>query len=240
MAEPTNKLKKIRRSMHSLVTELSLIVRDLYIASYRKRLLSKTTANAMNWNPGPYWDGGTTSLGAERPNVWPGAASFVIKRQLPVGEFVRFVVFDWTMRPQPNHLKSPAAATAFFDQDDLRRRTARQDMLLAFQHQQDAAAHATDFYYSMAKRGFGSTEGAVIRKMVLRDEEYDLTSLFRYCSAMESGLTEIAEEYYSAALVQYLVACRSYDTLWGDWIPDRLKRASARLRDMLGVKENHG
>lgn len=217
--------------MHSVIEEVAGLLRDMYIERFRE--YQTRFRGRSNWTPGAWWDGGEVK-GKNRPNIWAKAASFIIRRHLPLAEFVHFVVFDWRDRPAPNHLCSEAAAQDFLARRNVRRLTSLRHIELAFEHQKHAAQAAADFYRELAQAGYGSESPQCLREMVLLDESRDLTALFRYCLAVHEGHDDVAEKYLPAALMQYLSDASAYDKVWKDWIPEILSEASGRLRKLVG------
>jgi hypothetical protein len=69
--------------------------------------------------------------------------------------------------------------------------------------------------YSKKMTGYGDNALAA----VLADISVSLSALFRYCVACASGLREQAEDFETAAGLQYLEEPYSYDVSWGPVLP---------------------
>ena len=64
---------------------------------------------------------------------------------------------------------------------------------------------------------------------VLRDEDQDYDALFVYVTAKLRGLP-FADDYFKSALIQYLLSVH-YDAIYGDLIPEELKREAALIKE---------
>lgn len=218
------------RSKYSALEEFSWAVREAYINQmhHRETILKGT----HQWRPGAWWDGGVVK-GQRRCNIWIKAAEFIFRHQLPLIEYVNFVVMYWTDRPAPNHLCSPKAAKAFHSSEVGRDQLAQQQIALALDHQEYMLHEALDRYEEYSEFGWVPKDPKKILWMILADEKIELTALFRYCSAATEGFDDLVKKFNFPALAQYLTDCDEYDEIWGDWIPEKFRRVKQNMQRLL-------
>lgn len=222
------KRRKVRRvrSSHSVIEDLSGMIKTVYIEAYRRR--ESAIKGRSNWSPGDWWNGGTVR-GIKRPNIWDRAARFVLQNRLPVLPFVSFAVFECSTRalPRPTHLVSKSVL-ASFRQSERDIKQSRESIVVAFAGQRHALSLALDWYDDAKELGIPFTEEE-IKRQVLLDTGVQMSALFRYCLAESEGLGDLASDLFTAAVLQYMSAPKVYAGVWGEWIPTRFREEAQQL-----------
>ncbi len=219
------KVKRVR-STHSVIEDLSGMIKTVYTEAYRRR--ESAIKGRSNWTPGDWWNGGVVR-GVKRPNIWDRAARFVLQHRLSVLPFVSFAVFEFSKRalPRPTHLVSKPVLESF-RQSEQDIKQSRESIVVAFDGQRHALALALDWYDDAKELGIPFTDEE-IKRQVLLDTGVQMSALFRYCLAESEGLTDLASDLFTAAVLQFMSAPKAYAGVWGEWIPVRFREEAQQL-----------
>ena len=218
-----------QRSLYAISEELSESVKAIFVECYRQR--ESALRGQCSWEPGIWWNGGRTRRGVVRPNIWRLGAKFIIKHELPVFQFIYYVVFDYNTRalPKPTLLISKTVAARYRHISHDGEQVLVQ-VQAEFGMQQEALEFAVSWYDDAEECGLEiGIDAAEIKRRVLMDTSTSLSALFRYCLAVNEEFGDIAKQYYDAALIQYVPLSRVYDCVWKDWIPDVFRMDADKL-----------
>lgn len=217
----------VRRSLYSVVDDLSEAIKAIYTECFRRREFA--LRGSSDWTPGPWWNGGVVR-GTRRPNMWKRVAKFMLDNELPLLPFIRFAVFDFNKRalPKPTLLASKVVAEKYRIVTKASESNMRQ-VQVEFDMQQQALRLALSWYDEAEGCGFEFEDDAEIKRRVLLDASTSMSALFRYCLAVAERLDGIVEHFYSAALIQYATTPKVYDIVWKEWIPAAFKEDARNL-----------
>lgn len=214
-----------------LLEDLSQQVRQTYV-DCRRKIEEERKGVPSHYQSCARWDGvrtrkeDTTQL---QPPVWPKIVRFALSHGLDPVQYVSDMMFILSVRkicPMPPQLHGRWAEDVYFQAfpKDLRQQSVED----AFQAQRVAlSCKITDF------TGLPGWTFEKIRRHVITDPDVQLSALFRYCCAVEAGLTDVAARYRAAALRQYSLNSDAYDAVWGAWLPDEVKASGRRLKERI-------
>jgi hypothetical protein len=168
--EPAAQIANGRRAL------LAALIRELY---YRERRLTSPKESNAGRTRVPNWDGGTTSTGAQKKNIWPDIADIVIQHRMDPWVFVRLQFSSGrdnpALVPEPSVLKTDLAVERYqaFMADVVPR--------LASEYRNSCVSLATRLR-ELERLKDVTPERRLIT--ALHDESnVHAPSLFRYCSA---------------------------------------------------------
>ena len=200
-------------------------IRELY-CEQRNLWHYQVQGRETNWGAVPMarYDGGVDEMGRNWGNVWDEIALFVCKRKVNYASFVRAQFSVVRKRPiDPFQLKSDKAYDLYLSTAQ----SSSSNLASLFALQREVFQRETS---KLARRKVTHKwDDNQIFRAVLGNRLLRMSALFRYCLAVNLGYESIAETFHLQALEQYLVDAKIYDSVWGAWIPDALKREAASL-----------
>jgi hypothetical protein len=204
--------------------ELAALIRAVWVEEYRAHR-QRATGRPSGYTPGPSWDGGRDASGRDHKPLWPRVADFVIRNEVTdPAAFVRAQFPPGLTRPPyPNLLTT---AQALLNYREFRPRLV-EGLRLALASQ----AHEFRRKAASACTLYGRSRRAL--EHVLGDANAGLSALFRFAVARREGLEDECRVWLPLARAQYLSAPSDYDEVWGDVIPEEVKRP-------LGEEALHG
>lgn len=204
------------------ILDLGEHVRDLYIRERRSfSSIKGKYISGKGYLPGPQWDGGKNSAGHNRTPIWPKIALFIAEKKLDPLKFIR-ASFEYASRypPEPNFLLSDTALKRYYM---LCETGGKLDLATAAQLQKELLK--ANLYKYIGMQDWTQEE---VLATVLLDETVEMGPLFRYSMASKFKLPTIQNEYFNAAVFEYMRDQDAYDAQWADIIPsDFSKTATA-------------
>ncbi len=192
-------------------------------AEERRRFELRTTGVASDWGNRHMcrWDGGVANDGKHYNPVWPRIAALCDKYNLVPDLLVR-AMFHNRMQypPEPSQAVGNEAISRYrlFTSASTRlERTA--DIRSAFGCDKSLSTAEV----ARQKKYFKRDEAGAWR-ITLVTMTVNLSPLFRYCVACNQGWDDIAMQFQSPAMRQYLQNADLYDEVWGEYIPENLKK----------------
>jgi len=200
--------------------ELAARLRAAYIRE-RRLFEQRLTGRPSQYNSSVHWDGGRGKNGSVRQSIWPKVARFVQQYQLDPEAFIRhqFVLGEGQHVILPNQLYNADALRRHREQADLERKV----LAAAFGSQQETLRKSVQAAQEMSDLAGYKLSPRDLQLSVLLNESLPLSALFRYCLAYSEGLAKVAAIYKEAAARQYMRNSRTYDLVWGSWIPEEFK-----------------
>lgn len=175
------------------------------------------------YTPSKSVDGGTTSLGRTFEPIWPKLLKWLTEAKVTnIPLYMRSVLHNWKGTPQalhPNILMRPSSLEIY--KDTIKRLVG--DMRLSLQIQTNIAVSNLNRYKEL--HSWDADKAS--REMI--DSQVGLSSLFRFCWAAKFNYEDVAAQYRDAALMQYSVASEDYNKIWGDFIPEELRRSDVEV-----------
>lgn len=206
--------KPTRRARYSVIRELADKARDAYLAV------------RSDWLPGA---GPVSSRVLQRwSSTWEKMANFFLANG--IRDYQLFIRWQFeSQRNQscclaPDHCYGPAALSRWrVREQNLSARI--EELALSRQLQQTYLVREfSRICESIDTKPVSATH---LDEMVLFSEDSRLSSLFRYCVAVEAGYSRVSESFFVAATSQYATDAEAYDAAWGDWIPDNIRERYA-------------
>lgn len=209
----SNTKPTIRLARHDVVQMLGAGIREVFVAEMRKKQI--LAAKPPTYRVGGRWD-------------WDKIADFLLRRNLPVVPWVRFVV-NYCNRTQPNHLFSPKIYGIYLETADDREHEVEEEMRQELEGFKSTVQVQLQNILDAVEDGDADqmSEEDVICA-VLCDSVQPLSWLFRYCWAASRGMQDVMDEYRAAAACEYLFAPDYYDQIWGTWLPTEFTRMVRR------------
>lgn len=201
-----------------LLQAYAAAIREAY-CSTRNRWHQMNEGIDSDWggHPLPRYDGGMDSAGRMHRSIWERIARFIIEKRVSPIRYIeaqfRSVVGT---PPEPGSLCSEFAYRRYEGHNQAE--VSVLSRLFKFQKEK-LALESVKF---CALRTMGWTDRDVC-SAVLQNTQVEMSALFRYCEAVRVGLDDVAEEFQTAASIQYLASPEAYDEVWGDYIPVHLK-----------------
>jgi hypothetical protein len=215
------------KEMAELFTERT---RTAYIEK-RRHYESQTQFKKQDWfktfQPPAWWDGKAKrrfSDHAPPMPLWPKFAKSLFERHLDPVEYVQQVFIVASMSSQiiePGLMTSDKAFGMYWRYQDLELSVgdARQDMI-SQQRTLDSRI--------MTLRAQPGWTAERMKVAILRDDNLQLSALFRSCTAKRHGLPGVAAFYWRLSLFQYFLGMDAYDEAWGDFIPIEFREEARR------------
>jgi hypothetical protein len=209
----SNSKPAIHLARHEVITALGAGIKEVFITEMRKKQI--LAARPPNYRVGDRWD-------------WDKIADFLLKRKLPVGPWVRYVV-QYSNRTQPNHLYSAKIYDTYLETIDDREQETLDEMEQEFAGFKSTVKVQLQNVLDAVEDGDAETmsEEDVVCS-VLCDSVQPLSWLFRYCWAADRGMQDLMDEYLPAAACEYLFAPDYYDQVWKGWLPVEFTRMVRR------------
>jgi hypothetical protein len=208
-----------RRRLHPLASE----IRIAYIMAYRAHFQARHgVPSNFGSRPMPRWDGGEASDGRNYQPIWYKIAQVALQQGISPLDLIAGAFHGWDAKdpPWPTNLLS-AKAIAYAQNNP---GVTIEDTKRALQVQKDLWRIQIHLYQQERQCDFGTAARAA-----LRNRRLELSSIFRYCLALDGGDPETAALFADGALKQYIFDRRAYDEGWGDLIPAALKQRADRL-----------
>jgi hypothetical protein len=195
-------------------------IRTAYILAYRAHFLARHgVPSQFGSGPMPRWDGGEAADGRTYQPIWYRIARVALEHEVAPDDLIAGAFHNWDAKDPPwptNLIGAEAIAYAVrhpgIAVDDTRR---------ALEVQKDIWRIRIFLY--MEDRG---CDFAAAARACLRNRRLELSSIFRYCMAVDGGDAETAALFEAGALNQYLFNRRAYDQGWGELIPAALRSAA--------------
>jgi hypothetical protein len=198
-------------------------IREIYVRHYRGRMGDEYA----NYGDGhiPRLDGGRDRSGRKHRPVWPKLAEFFTKHSIEPELMITTGFEAW-----PG--SSPPCPTPQFFMGDLCMKQYTQNVgsfvkRLKIQFESNYESLQTRVVLVrpvLSKRGL--TDVDILRNALQDHVAVEGGALFRYCMATRLNIDDVAENYFPAALQEYLLRRPQYDQAWGVTIPEELKRAA--------------
>lgn len=162
----------------------------------------------------PRWDGGEDARGVRHRPLWPRIAARLLEAGLSaeVAVAALFDGYHGTQAPRPDLLLrlellkgAPARAAA-----------RHEAVLKAIERERQMALAELQ-----RLRSYNLAEKDANRLTITSRRE--LSPLFRFCLAHQTGETDLAADYVEAAFVQYAQEPAAYDQALGSALPDEFK-----------------
>jgi hypothetical protein len=175
----------------------------------------------------PRWDGGKGPDGNTYQPIWYKIARVVLDRGISPEDLISAAFYGWDRKdpPWPSNLLSESTVARAINNPGV----TAEDTAQALRVQRQAWKTAIFLYRQDRGCDFATAAHAT-----LRNRRLDLSSVFRYCMAVDGGDRAVAAEFEDGALVQYVYNRRAYDRGWGDTIPDQLRLRADRLPSARG------
>lgn len=221
--------KRHYKSQYSIDEEMQKQIRSFLIYSMRRREAS--TRGHSSWTPHPKYDGGVVN-GRKYQSLWKKAATLFRKHQLPIAEYIDYVVFAmWKTLPHANMILSSKAVTAFNNW-----RAENSHLLLEqirVSHAQDQAAVQTHIDWFEVSNSIEEVEEKFTREEMFKDAVLDelneLSALYRFCLAAEHDFRDLRVAYFPRAVIQYMPMANYYDIVYGKMLPDSFKSRAPQV-----------
>lgn len=202
---------------------LAAQIRIAYILAYRAHFQARVgVPSNFGSKPMPRWDGGVASDGRTYKPIWYRIAREALVRQIAPDDLIRGAFRDWDRKepPWPTNLLSEATLA-----------WAQQNPGITIEDTQRALGVQKDIWdlQIFLYRDEYRCDFATAARAVLRNRRLELSSIFRYCMAVEGQDGVTAAEFEGGAVVQYIYNRRAYDQGWGELIPPRLRSIADRL-----------
>lgn len=127
--------------------------------------------------------------------------------------------------PQPKQLCGPAALKRWFDHVETTAANENREIKLTLGVNLERFSVELHRTIAMGRPLGWSLLDAV--RYVLLDPESRLSGLFRYSMAVQHHLTDVAEQFYAAAMLEYGTNRQLYDEVWAEAISNELKQAAS-------------
>ena len=164
------------------------------------------------------WDGGRDSRGRNLKSVWPEFAQLA---DIGIDPFRLIELFleTWpgVQIPDPRMALSEPYRQRYF-----RSPSAEEALRASLRTQSD---YANTTFSALTRNPAYQTHVQIYRELVA-DRKSPLTLLFRYCLAARTGITDLQNKLFAAAVSEYMLKRDLYDRLWGDKLPAVLKDAT--------------
>jgi hypothetical protein len=170
------------------------------------------------------WDGGTDKNSRTHKPVWPQIAKFCTDNQINPALMVRAMFYSAPkgLPPQPNQCKGAFALaryekyTGFESQLEL-----KTSLMYKFEAQKALALGNVH-----RLKDYNGHDDDTAWRLTITSKHDPFTPLFRYCVAMNQGWDDLAVLYADDARYQYTRDAEVYNEVWGEWIPEELKKGA--------------
>lgn len=211
-----------RRDRDQALHPLARQIRFRFIHAYRRHHLART-GRPSNFGSrlDPRWDGVEGRRGRQQRAIWYDVARLALSERVEPDELIEaaFNVADEGCLPQPTSLTSPSVVA----RARAGRGLAVENLLNALEVQQNIWKIEA---FMITRHGGCDLNTAAGR--VLKNGRLELSAIFRYCVATESGDVEVAGLFEEDAFEQYVLHKWAYDRAWGELIPAALKEGADR------------
>lgn len=170
----------------------------------------------------PSWDGGLGANGKHHENIWPRIASFCLENKLQPTTLVKAMFHNAQKRrpPTPNAACGPKALQRYKEYD-----APAVGISLEADHKHRLEAQKQCVAASVFRlQKYSEKDEKSAWRQAITNPTDPLTPLFRYCVARNQGWEDIAEMYQGQAEYQYDFSPEVYNAVWGDWLPDDLRK----------------
>jgi hypothetical protein len=172
------------------------------------------------------WDGsGVTTYGEQRKSAWERLASFCLDNEVDPEDYIRtaFGSKQVFQAPTPDQLKSHVFLQRYrsgdlLQEEEKKLRYSLQSQVQTFKCESQSLR--------IVRPGLSDQE---VWKFVLLDEGISLTSLFRYCTARQENMKDVAKRYRGAAAVQFMRHRLVYEKVWGEIIAPAFRKAAETI-----------
>jgi hypothetical protein len=199
-------------------------IRTAYIYAFRAHWLAKHgVPSNFGIKKVPRYDGGQGPDGKTYKPIWYKIARAALHYEISPDDLIRAIFQSWDRKdpPWPTNMLNPKvlawAATnrGISAEDTMRALRVQREIweIQIFLHRDNTCC---DF--------------VTAARATLRNRRLDLSSIFRYCMAIEGDDPETAQLFEDGAAIQYVYNRRAYDSGWGDLIPGQLKAIADRLQ----------
>ena len=163
------------------------------------------------------------------PELWQKMAQFMLTNR--ISNYLAFIsqqfqaLGNGATCPSPTHVFGPATL-ARWKGDRERVPKARAAAKLDLHLLKATTGRALLEAKSFARVGHWAAE--VVDDYVLLDTENELTPLFRVCLGAKLGKSDVVDDFFDRAVIEYLFSQEALDQEWGDLIPDEIRVAAER------------
>lgn len=158
---------------------------------------------------------------------WLGAAAFVDRNQLPMAQWVHYVVQGQRV-PRPQNLQSSRLLQRFQASALERRQEASLRARVEFDGDRERVADELDCLRAAVESGELRMTRRELLLNVVGNNGIELSPLFRYCWCVEQKL-ELAKDFFMPAMRQYTLCPEEYDEVMGGWIPEDFREKARRF-----------
>lgn len=200
------------RCRNAVLEQLTPLLRDAY-TDERRNWHRGRGGEVAKYRPGPQWD-----------KAWPKMADFYLKHQ--IGNYRAYIHVQFTARgslavcPTPQQCYGPAS---------LRRWQEHQPKKKDYELSLKLQMHKLEAECQRYRNWMPQWSEHEVQTMVLFDHGNTITALLRYCVALQVGRADIAAHYHDVSLMHYVFGQEVYNEVWGDLIPDVLKREAQQM-----------
>lgn len=179
--------------------------------------------------PAPRWDGGEDADGRFHKPVWPKIAKFAADNGVSPFDLLRAAFASWhgMSPPEPSRIYSEWGLSLAREWRAKLREKAAFDL-------KDNGNRARGFYLTFTRQG--EEDPIKAWRQVIYSHESMLSALYRHCMAACADFQDLAAQYEDMAFDEYVWGKEVYDEVWGDWIPDALRRRAEELHTQMEAK----
>ena len=197
-----------------LETRLGQQILELWIQAVRLHQRAVKGQNSQ-YCSSPRWDGGRDAAGRRSQPIWPKIAKFVLSHHLDPVQFVRSQFHGrLSNAPTPNMCLTPSAVQRYKEYSD----KIFTRLTFEFQQQNREAEYSLRRFL---QDGYQQDQAC---RLVIDSGFTVLSPLYRYCLAVATGHSDLADVWEPDALSQFMLNPDDLERIFGAFLPVQLQQ----------------